>query len=371
MRRKETEKITKKGMKTTDVFHAQENEGRSREKRDSGKRQRAVGRVTGRRKKGILNSKLSDSGGKLIFEDNELCCQFLNNYVKLPRLGSLKAENIEDVSAEFVPLFSTERYADRVKEIIIPTEKGEITYYLLSLIEHKTRVDYNIHMQIFRYMVYIWERHEKESELRNPGCTKRKDFKYPPIIPIVYYEGKDKWTAPEGFKDRILLGDEFVKYLPNFSYYMVPIHTYSNEDLIEHGDGISFVMLFNRMQTMEDVERFREIPPERLEALVKGLPEYQVEIAAMVFRAFLRKENVPEEETEELVGRVKEKRMAELFGNMEKMDIQAERRNTSGFHGSDQVQVWRIHIAVGNGLRPGKPDKCRRRGGLAGAAFPA
>ena len=233
-----------------------------------------------------------------------------------------------DVSEEFVPLFSTERYADRVKEIVIPTEKGEITYYLLSLIEHKTQVDYNIHMQIFRYMVYIWERHERECERKEPGCTRRKDFRYPPILPIVYYEGRDTWTASPEFKDRILLGDEFKKYLPNFSYYMVPVHTYTNEDLLEHGDGISFVMLFNRMQTMEDVERFREIPPERLEALVKGLPEYQVEIAAMVFRAFLRKENVPEEETEELVGKVKEKRMAELFGNMEKMDIQAERRNT-------------------------------------------
>ena len=39
-------------------------------------------------------------------------------------------------------------------------------------------------------------------------------------------------------------------------------------------------------------------------------------------RAFLRKENVPEEETETLVGKVKEKKMGELFANMDKMDIQ-------------------------------------------------
>ncbi|MGN0365866.1 MAG: Rpn family recombination-promoting nuclease/putative transposase [Suilimivivens sp.] len=28
----------------------------------------------------------------------------------------------------------------------------------MSLIEHKSNVEYNVHMQIFRYMVYIWER---------------------------------------------------------------------------------------------------------------------------------------------------------------------------------------------------------------------
>ena len=48
-----------------------------------------------------------------------------------------------------------------------------------------------------------------------------------------------------------------------------------------------------------------------------------------MLRAFLRKENVPEEETETLVGKVKEKKMGELFANMDKMDIQAERRKTA------------------------------------------
>ena len=47
-------------------------------------------------------------------------------------------------------------------------------------------------MQIFRYMVYIWERYERQMEQKQPSCMKRKDFSYPPIIPIVYDEGKDK-----------------------------------------------------------------------------------------------------------------------------------------------------------------------------------
>ena len=267
--------------------------------------------------------------GKVIFEDNNLCCQFLNDYVDLPHFKDVRPEDIEDVSEEFVPLFSNEREADRIKEIKIRGENNITSFFLISLIEHKSNVEYNIHMQIFRYMVYIWERYERRMEQENPGCTRRKDFAYPPIIPIVYYEGKGRWTAPKEFKDKIMFGDTFKEFLPNYSYYIVPIHDYSNETLIDHGDEISLVMLINKLQSIEDVEQFRVLPTEKVDEILKDTPDYLLDIIANVLRAFLRKENVPEEETETLVGKVKEKKMGELFANMDKMDIQAERRKTA------------------------------------------
>ena len=102
--------------------------------------------------------------GKVIFEDNNLCCQFLNDYVDLPHFKDVRPEDIEDVSEEFVPLFSNEREADRIKEIKIRGENNITSFFLISLIEHKSNVEYNIHMQIFRYMVYIWERYERRME---------------------------------------------------------------------------------------------------------------------------------------------------------------------------------------------------------------
>jgi len=190
-------------------------------------------------------------------------------------------------------------------------------------------VEYNIHMQIFRYMVYIWEKYERRMEKEKKGCTRRKDFRYPPIIPIVYYEGKRKWTAPREFKDKIAFGEVFKEFLPNFSYYMVPVHGYSNDTLIGHEDEISLVMLINKLQTIEDVEQFRRLPSEKVDRILKDTPEYLLDIIANVLRAFLLKENVPEDEAETLVGKVKEKKMGELFANMDKMDIQAERRKTA------------------------------------------
>lgn len=270
----------------------------------------------------IQNFKVADSNGKIIFEDNILCSQFLRDYIELPYLKDVQPEDIEDVSDQFVPLFSEERNADRVKRINV---RKENPFFLISLIEHKSTVDYNVSMQIFRYMVYIWEAYAKEAEKIHKGVTKLADFKYPPILPIVYYEGTKKWTVPSSFRSRIIEGDTFRKYIPDFEYYLVPLRQYSNEELLAKKDEISLVMLINRMRNEDDVEAFRKLPVEKVDEILKGTPEHLLDIISNILRAFLMKMNLSEEETEELVGKVKEKKMGYLFEDMT-LDIQAIRQ---------------------------------------------
>lgn len=275
----------------------------------------------------VLNSQVRDSGGKVIFDDHTLCSQFLRDYVDLPYMKGIRPEDIEDVSEQYVTLFAEERNSDRVKRVHVGG--GKDPFFLVSLIEHKTAPDYNVCMQVFRYMVYIWETYEKEAESIQKGMAKREDFLYPPILPIIYYEGAKSWNVPRDFRSRIREGSIFEKYLPNFEYYLVPLRDYSNEMLMEKKDEISLVMMINKLQTAEDIVNFRQLPGKEIEEILKDSPEHLVNIIANVLRAFLLKMNVPVPETERLTDKVREKKMGELFENMEKMDIQAERRNTA------------------------------------------
>ena len=270
----------------------------------------------------LLNAQVKDSGAKMIFDEPVLCAQFIRDYVDLPYMKEVKPEDIEDVSDQFVPLFAQERNADRVKRVNI---RGENPFFLVSLIEHKTKIEYNLCMQIFRYMVYIWEDYEKKAEAIQEGITRQKNFKYPPILPIIYYEGNKKWTVPLDFKSRITHGDVFEKYIPNFQYYLVPICQYKNEELLEKADEISLIMLLSKLQTEQDVSEFRKISPEQLEEILKETPKHLLDKIANILLAFLLKANVPVPEAEELVGKVKEKKMAELFENI-KIDVQETRR---------------------------------------------
>ena len=270
----------------------------------------------------VLNSQVRDSSSKIIFDNHTLCSQFLRDYVNLPYLKDVRPEDIEDVSAQYVTLFAEERNCDRVKRVHI--RGGNTPFFLVSLIEHKTAPDYNVCMQLFRYMVYIWDTYEKEAERRHKGMSKRADFLYPPILPIIYYEGSAQWSVPPDFRSRIREGKVFGKYLPDFEYYLVPLKDYSNEALMEKRDEISLVMMINKLQTAEDIEKFRQLPGSEMDAILKDTPEYLVDSIANVLRAFLLKLNVPVSDTEKLADKVREKKMGELFADMQKIDIQAE-----------------------------------------------
>lgn len=270
----------------------------------------------------IKNSKVRDSSSKLIFGNAELCSQFLRNYMNIPILKNVRAEDIEDVSERYVPMFTEERNADTVKRVKI-SEKD--TLYFISLIEHKSQVEYNVSMQMLRYMVYIWEDYEKEMERKQRGISKTKDFRYPPILPIVYYEGTDKWNSSLNFRDRILFQEAFEPFTPDFFYKLVSLNEYSVQDLIGRKDELSLVMLINRLQSIED---FRELkfPEGYFENLSEHSTAELLDIITKVMTVILRHLRIPEEEVAEFTGQVKEWNMGELFENFKDFDLPAARK---------------------------------------------
>ena len=276
----------------------------------------------GKNNKQMSNSKVHDSSSKLIFGNAELCSQFLRNYMDMPILKNVKAEDIEDVTERYIPMFTEERNSDTVKRIKLSENQ---TLFFISLIEHKTKVDYNVTMQLLRYMVYIWEDYEKEMEKQKKGISKTKGFRYPPILPIVYYEGTGKWTASCNIQDRILFHKAFEPFTPKFFFKLIQLNSYSVNQLINKNDELSLLMLINRLQSST---AFRNI--DLPEDYVKNLPENStdelLDIIARITAAMLRHLNLPEDEAEEFTGQVKERKMAELFENFKDIDLPAARK---------------------------------------------
>lgn len=270
----------------------------------------------------ISNSKPRDSSSKLIFGNAQLCSQFLRNYIDIPLLKNVKAEDIEDVTERYVPMFTEERNSDTVKRIKLA--ENNIMFFV-SLIEHKTKVDYNVSMQLLRYMVYIWEDYEKEMERQQQGISKTKGFKYPPILPIVYYEGNGKWTAACNLQERIMFDKAFKPFTPKFFYKLIALNSYSIGELAEKNDELSLVMLINRLQSSEEFQELN-LPDDYFKNLSEHSTEEVLSIVARVTASMLRHLNLPEEEIEEFTEQVKERKMAVLFEHFKDVDIPAERK---------------------------------------------
>lgn len=107
-------------------------------------------------------------------------------------------------------------------------------------------------MQLLRYITCIWDDYAKTMKKQVLGNPATKGFLYPPILPIVYYEGTDAWLAPMSLSERIFMKELFDDYIPDFTYRLVNIHSYTNEELLLHEDEMSLLMMLNRVQNPTD-----------------------------------------------------------------------------------------------------------------------
>lgn len=275
------------------------------------------------RSAGQDNRHYRDSSGKTIFKDPVLCSQFLKNYVDIPMLKDVKPEDIEDVSERYVHMFTEERESDVVKKVNLKNN----SFFLVSLIEHKSDVDYNVVMQVFRYITFIWEDFEKEQERLRPGSSKTKEFRYPPVLPVIFYDGRENWTAATRLHERVLFSDALGKYIPDYHSILIELKEFSNAELIKKRDELSVLMLIDKLKNAKDYAELKEdIKGDFLETVLEETPEYLLKLMSEIVETFLSKLNIPQREVDIFTGKIRERKMGELFKYFEGWDVQALRR---------------------------------------------
>lgn len=181
-------------------------------------------------------------------------------------------------------------------------------------------------MQLLKYMACIWAEYEKTFLSERGKISKNKSFKYPPIIPVVYYEGKKEWTADMYLRDRIMFSDILRPYIPDFKYIVVRNHDFSDEELLAREDEMSLLMLINKFQTADDITNFRDIEKDKIDSIIHNSSEQVIDIIAAVVRSLCTKIHISAEETDDAVQKVREHKLGYLFENMEKIDIQQLRK---------------------------------------------
>ena len=80
---------------------------------------------------------------------------------------------------------------------------------------------------MLQYITLVLTDYEKEVNKENVGASELKAFKYPPVLPVVFYDGSSNWTAEVNFLDKVELNDVFHKYIPKFEYEVVRLGDYS------------------------------------------------------------------------------------------------------------------------------------------------
>ena len=264
--------------------------------------------------------KIKDNSYKELFDNPEVFIQFIKHFSNVPILNDIKAEDIEDYTNRFIPLFLEEKDADSIKVVKI---KEDI--FVITMIEHQSEVCYNMSCRMLWYMVLIWNEWIKQKEKEEKGITIRKDFKLPPILPIVYYTGTNTWSAEVNFSNNVYLSNEFSKYIPNFSYELVPLNKYTIEDLMKYEDILSFIMILDKIKEPAQIkEILQKITDEYINKVNENIPDNLLQLIKNIVFLFLKKIDASKKEREEIESLINERRFSNMFETLE-YNIQKER----------------------------------------------
>lgn len=77
------------------------------------------------------------------FKNARLCAQFLRDNLDIPVLKGIREEDIVDVTEKYQAYPGIQFESDTVKRIRLHLGEGT-ELFLVSLIEHKSRADYNV-----------------------------------------------------------------------------------------------------------------------------------------------------------------------------------------------------------------------------------
>jgi len=253
-----------------------------------------------------------DSTFKLIFDEPELFVQFLNGFSPIEELKGLSSDAVEDMTDRFTTMHQEEREADTVKRIRIPRDGGEM--FVISIVEHESHVNHRMPFKLLQYISFVWTEYEKEQQRKNPGAIYRKDFKYPPILPVVLYDGRAAWTADMNMQDKVEMGDVFSPYIPKFEYSIIKLHEYGIGELIHQRSAFALALVLDRLQNSADFATVMEMLPEGyMEQLKRETPERVLHVLADIVRVYMYKAGLAKETVERTARMVAEGGLENMF----------------------------------------------------------
>ncbi|MBF0121609.1 MAG: Rpn family recombination-promoting nuclease/putative transposase [Desulfobacterales bacterium] len=159
-----------------------------------------------------------DTFFKYIFKDKYNARNFVCDYLPSEIVSQLNIESLDIVKDSFIDENLKKYYSDVLYTVNLKHGE-EVGIYLLF--EHKSYPEPMISYQLLRYILKIWDNRIKRGESK-PLI---------PVLPLVFYHGRRKWTIKREFHDLFKEIGVFSKYIPNFSYELCDLTSYSDEDI--------------------------------------------------------------------------------------------------------------------------------------------
>lgn len=127
-----------------------------------------------------------DAGYRLLFSDPRLVRDLLCGFVDDPWVRQLDFDTLESVNGHYV----SEDMRQRESDVVWRVRSGEDWVYLYLLIEFQRKNDRFMALRMLVYVGLLYQDLLRKGQIARHGLL-------PPVLPIVLYNGKPRWRAPQ------------------------------------------------------------------------------------------------------------------------------------------------------------------------------
>lgn len=187
-----------------------------------------------------------DTSYRFLLSSKKLFVELLRSFIDKGWVQAVEEEHVQEIPHSFVLQDFKRQEADLVYRVKLNGQ--DVVFYLL--LEMQSSVDFRMPYRLLLYQVEIWRYWLQNEE---EALSNRKSFQLPPIIPIVLYNGKKKWTAERQFRKLLSSEKMFDSELLNFEYLLIDVARYTEEELLSLSNTIGSVFLLDQTEDQEQL----------------------------------------------------------------------------------------------------------------------
>lgn len=210
-----------------------------------------------------------DAAYRALFSHRELVADLLSGFAAREWIDELDLSTLEPCKDVFV----TEELRERRSDIIWRLRwRGHDWLYVYVLLEFQSRVHGLMALRVLSYTALLYQ------DLARAGLTHAG--KVPPVLPIVLYNGEDRWRAPLTVRDCIQPGPEALNaYLPEHRYVFLDEGRMQVSERLAERNLAAAVFTLEQSRTPADMRRVVDalhgwLGEERQETLRRSFAEW-------------------------------------------------------------------------------------------------
>jgi predicted transposase/invertase (TIGR01784 family) len=188
-----------------------------------------------------------DQSYRLLFSQPRMVEDLVRGFAGEPWIEQLDFSTLERVNASYVADTLKEREGDVVWRL---RHRDGSPIYVYFLIEFQSEVQRFMAVRLLAYVALLYQDLLARKELTPSG-------ELPLVLPIVLYNGEDRWWAPLELSELIQsVPEEARPYVPRLRYRLIDEGSYSSEELEDRQNLAAALFGLEKSRRRDDLKRW-------------------------------------------------------------------------------------------------------------------